>query len=414
MSSGPRKHDNAGEGEMASKMELIPIVLVHGFLGFDADTLIKFPYWGGSVDLEAELQGAGLPVFSAMVGPVSSNWDRACELYAFIKGGRVDYGAAHAAQYGHARFGREYPGVFPRWGTVNPQTGDVYKVHFIGHSMGGQTVRVLAHLLEYGDMAEAEFPQDDRSELFGGGHSWIHSVTSISTPHDGTTLIYEYDEIGRMQKFLLQAVATVSLRRKEPTLDLMLEHWGAAVQSDESFEDFIQRAIKEDLWRNTDDFCYHDLNPAGAAELNGSVITCSDVYYFSWATSRTNPKEPDGVHVPMTGMNLPLHGNAKFIGSLVELPPICGDDPSLWWENDGIVNTCSMDGPSLGSVDTIVNLPQGEDPDRGVWNYMGTLKPYDHWQIHIVPPVGNHAPPGYESLVDFYVQWCRYLEGLPR
>ena len=40
-------------------------------------------------------------VATAVVGPFSSNWDRAVELFYQIKGGCVDYGAAHAAANNH-------------------------------------------------------------------------------------------------------------------------------------------------------------------------------------------------------------------------------------------------------------------------------------------------------------------------
>ena len=42
----------------------------------------------------------------ASVSAFGSNYDRAVELYYYIKGGRVDYGAAHAAKYGHERYGK--------------------------------------------------------------------------------------------------------------------------------------------------------------------------------------------------------------------------------------------------------------------------------------------------------------------
>lgn len=46
----------------------------------------------------------GYEVYTATVGPIVSNWDRACELYAYIKGGRVDYGKIHSEKYGHSRY----------------------------------------------------------------------------------------------------------------------------------------------------------------------------------------------------------------------------------------------------------------------------------------------------------------------
>jgi triacylglycerol esterase/lipase EstA (alpha/beta hydrolase family) len=62
------------------------------------------------------------------------------ELFWQIKGGRVDYGAKHAERHGHARFGRTFPGLYPRWDAAHP-------VHLIGHSMGGQTARMLVQML---------------------------------------------------------------------------------------------------------------------------------------------------------------------------------------------------------------------------------------------------------------------------
>ena len=53
----------------------------------------------------------------------------------------MDYGAAHAAKYGHERYGKTYEGVYEDW-----QPGQ--KVHLVGHSMGGQTIRQLESLLE--------------------------------------------------------------------------------------------------------------------------------------------------------------------------------------------------------------------------------------------------------------------------
>ena len=71
-----------------------PVVLVHGFAGFGRTELLGYKYWGGFTDLETQLQ-ARYPdqlVKTAVVGPFSSNWDRAVELFYQIKGGCVDYG----------------------------------------------------------------------------------------------------------------------------------------------------------------------------------------------------------------------------------------------------------------------------------------------------------------------------------
>ena len=89
-----------------------PVVLVHGFGGWSREEMGgKFFYWGGFTDLEGSLNRRGrCKVFTAAVGPFSSVWDRAVELFYQIKGGTVDYGKQHSALHGHARYGRTFPG----------------------------------------------------------------------------------------------------------------------------------------------------------------------------------------------------------------------------------------------------------------------------------------------------------------
>ena len=92
------------------------------------------------------------------------------------KGGRVDYGAAHAAKYGHERYGKTYEGVYKDW-----KPGQ--KIHLVGHSMGGQTIRQLEELLRHGNPEEVEYQKQHGGEispLYQGGHD--NMVSSITTP----------------------------------------------------------------------------------------------------------------------------------------------------------------------------------------------------------------------------------------
>ena len=57
--------------------------------------------WFHYCDIQEYLKEQGFTVFTASYGPLSSNWDRAVELYYYIKGGMVDYGAVHAMRHGH-------------------------------------------------------------------------------------------------------------------------------------------------------------------------------------------------------------------------------------------------------------------------------------------------------------------------
>jgi triacylglycerol lipase len=58
-----------------------PVILVHGFAGFGRSEMLGYKYWGGLTDLQVQLQAkyANQMVATAVVGPFSSNWDRAVE-----------------------------------------------------------------------------------------------------------------------------------------------------------------------------------------------------------------------------------------------------------------------------------------------------------------------------------------------
>ena len=74
-----------------------PFIFVHGLNGWGGAEGINgiVPYWGATTgDLMSYLQSEGYECYSASVGPMSSAWDRACELYAQLVGSRVDYGGS--------------------------------------------------------------------------------------------------------------------------------------------------------------------------------------------------------------------------------------------------------------------------------------------------------------------------------
>ena len=127
----------------------------------------------------SEFEDAGFQTYAVNVGKFTSNWHRACETYAQLKGTRVDYGVCHAREFGHLRYGVDYTGqaMYPEW-------DENHKVHLLGHSMGGQTIRTLERLLREGSGCP-----EDNSPLFQGGKNWITSLTTLSAPLDGTTLI---------------------------------------------------------------------------------------------------------------------------------------------------------------------------------------------------------------------------------
>jgi hypothetical protein len=65
----------------------VPIVLVPGFGSWGEPLFGTFNYWGGFEDLPAALNAAGYTVIVVRIGPLSSNWKRACEVYAQLTSG---------------------------------------------------------------------------------------------------------------------------------------------------------------------------------------------------------------------------------------------------------------------------------------------------------------------------------------
>ena len=114
-----------------------PYVFVHGMGGWGADEGINdlIPYWGATTGaLMPKLRENGYECYDASVGPISSCWDRACELYAQMVGDTVDYGEAHAKAHNHARYGRTYTTpLFDGWGK-SEKNGVIKKVNLVGHT----------------------------------------------------------------------------------------------------------------------------------------------------------------------------------------------------------------------------------------------------------------------------------------
>ena len=88
-----------------------PLVLISGNMG-DATLAAR------------SLSDCGMHVLCPPLGPVSSCHDRACELFYALKGGLVDFGAAHSAAHGHKRYGsRIERGVLPGWSADRERRG---------------------------------------------------------------------------------------------------------------------------------------------------------------------------------------------------------------------------------------------------------------------------------------------------
>ncbi|MEW6735859.1 MAG: lipase [Acidobacteriota bacterium] len=383
-----------------------PIVLVHGFLGWGRDEVFGFKYWGGFFDVQEDLRGLGYTTYTAAVGPVSSNWDRACELYAQIKGGKVDYGKAHAARHGHARFGRTYAGFYTQWGTTDVNTGGIRKVHLVGHSMGGQTIRVLVQLLENGAQQEiAATSANELSPLFNGiKKSWVASATSISSPHNGTTLTKGVNGLFPHIQEMVALIAGATGAGQQTIYDFKLDQWGLKRLPGEPLNDYARRVLDSNLLNSTTDISARDLDPDGAKELNAWVRAQSDVYYFSVATEATFEEIFTRHEVPEITMDPLLTISAFFMGAYTRNEPGQVVIDRSWWKNDGVVNTISMVGPTVGSTDRIISY--NGVPQLGKWNYLGLVDSYDHIDIVGINTLRN--------IKDIYRNLAVFLGQLPK
>ena len=384
-------------------------MLVSVFSGWGRDEFSGFRYWGGiQGDFQDELTARGYKVYTAAVGPFSSNWDRACELYAIIKGGRVDYGKQHSATHKHLRFGRNYTGLYTKWGTVNLD-GSINKVHLIGHSMGGQTIRMLAQMLAHGTTGAPVEEDPSSHPLFAGGKSWVHSITTISTPNQGTTLADGFSVIGDEVKDLIAGVygiIGILGPHVEMFYDVKMDQWGiSSKRPGETLQAYLDRVFSSSIFDpGFQDACLWSLSTRGAKEEATWVKTLSDVYYYSYTTVATFGTRDfffRKIALPrlLTVMMI-LKPLAVFLGG--RYAPDSMNLSTDWQPNDGLVNSISMASDGVGSVTTFTD---DDASQMGTWNVMPQLNRLDHLGI-----IGNTI---HLQVLDLYEGHAALLASLP-
>ncbi|MDH9059300.1 YSIRK-type signal peptide-containing protein [Staphylococcus epidermidis] len=338
-----------------------PIILVHGFNGYASGTgpiTGKGNYWGGDrLKIIQDYRAKGYNVMEASVSAFGSNYDRAVELYYYIKGGRVDYGAAHAAKYGHERYGKTYAGAYKDW-----KPGQ--KIHLIGHSMGGQTIRYLEELLRHGSPEEVEYQKQhggDISPLYKGGQdNMISSITTIATPHNGT---HAADLLGNEE--IIRQVAYDYARSKGNKLshvDVGLSQWGLKQREDETLVQYIQRVKQSKLW-TTKDNGFYDLTTEGTDILNQKTSLNPNIVYKTYQGESTRPG-PNGTQKADVNMNIGYTLTANTIGKVKD---------KAWRENDGLVSVISGQYP-LNQAHTSAT----DQVQKGVWQVTPVKHNWDH------------------------------------
>ncbi len=357
-----------------------PYVFVHGMMGWGSydgvDSLM--PYWGGvHGDMLEGLEQQGIECYSASVGKISSNWDRACELYAQLTGTRVDYGEKHSLEHKHARYGRSYEGnaLMDTFGKTD-ENGDLIKINLIGHSLGGPTVRLFAYMLEYGDKAECEYSGDDVSPLFEGGKGeYVYSVCTMSAPHNGTPVAnILYDDLG-VAYILAVLGGILGLKPIASFWDFQLEQYGITTMYKQGFDSwFSLEGIKNII--STDDNCGYDLSIRGAQALNDKIDIVDGIYYFSY-TGEQVTKKNNGTYVPpidMFPMFTPFsYMIGKFDGEIYDGVEMTEE----WRENDGLISVISASAP-FDEPSVKYDEVKDKTLQTGTWHVMPLIDDFSH------------------------------------
>ncbi len=370
-----------------------PIVLVNGMNGWERNEMLGFRYYGGICDIETMLNKESFKTYSAFIGPYSSTWDQAVELYYYIKGGTVDYGAAHSKEYGHDRFGQTYPGIYNEWDETN-------KVHLVGHSMGGTASRLLVELLQNGDLNEQEYFEKNETEgispLFQDkGRKWIHSVTSLATPHNGTTVFETYQNTPiTLKQFVLKTATMMNTNTNYSLIqDFKLGHWGLKREENESYESYLNRVCESNIW-DSKDTAFDVLVRDESAKLNKRVSTFPDVYYFSYHGDASY-KDVFGYSKPKPSLNPMI---------LFYAIPAGKSKDKEWRPNDGscpVISAKYPFGHPNKSYDGIIA--------KGVWNVYPTMMDWDHLDFLGIDRIHN-----FEKVHSLYIKIGNTLTNLPK
>lgn len=369
-----------------------PVVFVHGLMGWGGRDKINavMPYWGMTTgSLTNYLNANGYETYAASVGPISSAWDRACELYAQLVGERTDYGVKHSQDYGHDRFGIDYEKpLFEGWGTSRA-------VNLVGHSFGGVTTRLFLEILANGCPEEVEAARAAGVEpspfFLGGKGDWVHSLTAIAAPHNGTTFIEVCEDFTMVAAELATSISkALGLSAFKGVYDFQLDQFGIRRDDNETFSQALDRVLRSDFLSHNDN-AFLDLTIDRSLEINDGISTIEGVYYFSYAGNRTVPQKGTDNFVPSPLMWGLFHPGAAKMGRYCDQYTDGGFYIGRrWLPNDGMVNTVSAlypthsDGSCLaadGSRGWKNFNPYTDTSFRtGIW-YVMPVQSLDHLQF---------------------------------
>jgi len=390
-----------GTVKASAKANDYPIVLVHGLTGWGSDEMLGvFRYWGGLGDIQKHLNNQGFTTYEGVVGPFSSNHDRAVELYYYIKGGTVDYGEVHSRKHGHKRFGKTYPGVYPEWDGTS-------KIHLVGHSMGGLTSRELANLIAEGCEEERayyeQYPEVGISPLLAGqANEGIHSITTIATPNNGTSFAEDKNLFVPFMKDLATYMASASgVVPNRNLYDFKLDHFGLSREKGEFLTPYMHRVFNSSIWNSTD-LAHIDLSVKGVTANRKKLKTRSDIYYFSYTGQTTERIPLVNIHRPLLTTNPLFMPSTAFMIKYTDRHSTPVID-SAWAPNDGLVNVVSSPYPFGDKA-----KPFDGRPNKGEWSYHPTMQGWDHLDL---TGIGTKLPSQVNRL---YLDLAKNLQALPQ
>jgi len=388
------------------------IVFVPGLFGWGPGELGGLPYWG---DALAQFEGV-CTTHWAKCGPISSFHDRACELFAQIKGAQVDYGEKHSKEAGHAQKSRDYSGkpFVQNWSADNP-------VILIGHSAGAHTCLQLQQLL-VGDFWKC-----------GSDARWIEAIVSIAGVMNGSTLTYLAGcdpATGKFMRapsiFIQKGLEILKRIGTEPVIDLYLAQWTQGKTIDES--NFV----------SGDDNLAFDLSLQGCYKANKNFYTQNGTYYLSIVTSKTDPVLPEWLG-PLLGKLLRNQRPAPQMNPLL-IPSALyqGGDPigkhikpisdwgagdltiDKWRENDGAVSSISQRFPFTAGAHPVggegIFSRDIKTIERGKWYYERAKNIVQHRFDHLDVVFGSKINFLDRSVEDaqrrLYGKLCTFLRDL--
>ena len=361
-----------------------PIVFVHGAVGWgETDMWNKvMRYYGWTrTDMPQMLRTMGIEACAPALGPYNCIWDRACDLWAQLVGGTVDYGKVHAERYGHDRYGRTYDKpLIPDWGELDDE-GKRKKICLIGHSFGAPTIRAFMSILAEGSAEEREAtPEDELNEFFKGGKAdWVHAMTTMAGVNNGLILVEVFGEdflapLWSLLQFLISLI-----------MDIPIARWIYDMKFDQyhltSKPGGIYTSIGE-KWKGSKliaqkqlNSMVHEVTFPGAAEVQRTYPgPYKNVYYFCHAGAATEDNGK-GIYVTKKAMFTPTRIVGPITGSLKMKPNdrSPGFDES-WRQSDTLVSVKTAQNPLAEPAEDYPGLDKCKP---GIW-YKMPLESKDH------------------------------------